>query len=167
MTVDLIIALILTMLPTASPVHDFHITIGRMSVENDQAVLQIRLYQDDLELGLQKHYADDSLRLQIDQKTDSLFQVYLNEKLVIKQGDELLTGVIATSGEDILYGYPVWWYSLTYSSSSVIETLDIDNRILMEMFEDQQNLIRITHYPSEKESLYYMVNGDSDITVKF
>ena len=147
--------------------HDFHVALGRMAVEGNQAVLQIRLFQDDLELGLQGYFDNDSLRMKVDAHTDSLFMKYVNEKLVIKHGEEVLSGVVATSGEDLLYGYPIWWFSLTYEASSVIEGLEIDNQVLMEVFEDQQNVLRITHYPTDEEKMYYMVNGDSEIKVEF
>ena len=165
--VHLVLSILLALMPEANPEHDFHVSIGRMAVENNQVLLQIRLFEDDLELGLQGFHSDDSLRLQVDSDTDSLFAAYLNDKLVITHGDEVLTGNVATSGEDVLYGYPVWWFSLMYEAPSAIEALHIDNRVLMEVFEDQQNVIRITHYPSENEKMYYMVDGNSDISVKF
>lgn len=127
----------------------------------------MRLFQDDLELGLQGYYEDEEIRLKVDTATDSLFAVYVNEKLVIKHGEEVLTGVVATSGEDLLYGYPVWWFSLTYEASASIDGLEIDNQVLMEVFDDQQNVLRITHYPADEEKMYYMVRGDSEIKVDF
>ena len=160
-------ALIVAFLLGLMPGHDFHVTLGRMAVEDNQALLQIRLFQDDLELGMQKHYENEGLRLAESQELDSLFTIYLNDKLVIKQGDEVLLGSVASSGEDDLYGYPVWWFSLTYEAEGPIEKMHIDNRVLMEIFEDQQNVLRITHFPSENEKMYYMVRGASDISVKF
>ena len=165
--VHFVLAIIIALLPATETKHDFHVSIGRMAVENNQAILQIRLFQDDLEMGLQAFHSDSTLSLNVDPETDSLFAAYLNDKLVIKQGSEVLIGTVATSGEDVLYGYPVWWFSLMYEASATIEALDIDNRVLMEVFEDQQNVIRITHYPSEKENMYYMVDGNSDISVDF
>ena len=147
--------------------HDIHVSIGRMAVEGNQAMLQIRLFQDDLELALQNFHSDNSLRLKVDPQTDSLFMHYLNEKLVIKYGNEALKGVVVASGEDMLNGYPVWWYSLMYQASSTIDSLAIDHQVLMEIFDDQQNVIRITHYPSDNERMYYMVGGDSEVEVEF
>lgn len=141
--------------------------LGRMAVEGNQVVLQMRMFQDDLELGLQGYYEDEEIRLKVDTATDSLFTAYVNEKLVIKHGGEVLSGVVATSGEDLLYGYPVWWFSLTYEASAPIEGLEIDNQVLMEVFEDQQNILRITYYPADEEKMYYMVRGDSEIEVGF
>jgi len=161
------ILLLLPFLLTAHPGHEFHVALGRMAVEGNQVVLQMRLFQDDLELGLQGYYEDEEIRLKVDTATDSLFAVYVNEKLVIKHGEEVLTGVVATSGEDLLYGYPVWWFSLTYEASASIDGLEIDNQVLMEVFDDQQNVLRITHYPADEEKMYYMVRGDSEIKVDF
>ena len=159
--------LLLPFLLTTHQGHEFHVALGRMAVEGNQVVLQMRLFQDDLELGLQGYYEDEEIRLKVDAATDSLFAVYVNEKLVIKHGEEVLTGVVATSGEDLLYGYPVWWFSLTYEASASIGGLEIDNQVLMEVFEDQQNVLRITHYPADEEKMYYMVRGDSEIKVDF
>ncbi len=153
--------------PRPAGKHDFHITTGRMAIEGNQAILQIRIFLDDLEKGLQAYHDDESIHMKVDPLTDSLFTVYLNEKLVLKNGNEILEGVVATSGEDVLYGFPVWWYTLNYKSASPINSLDIDHRVLMEMFKDQQNILRITHYPSEEEKMYYMVDGDSDISLTF
>ena len=161
------LTLIIAILLTVPQGHEFHVSLGRMAVEGNQAVLQIRLFQDDLELGLQTYYEDEAIRLKVDAHVDSLFMDYLNEKLIIKHGSEVLTGKVATSGEDVLYGYPVWWYSFTYQASDSIEGLDIDNQILMEIFEDQQNVMRITYYPADEEKMYYMVKGDSEISVDF
>lgn len=160
-------SLIVAVLLSFAQGHDFHVSLGRMAVEGNQAVLQIRLFQDDLELGLQTYYEDEAIRLKADPQMDSLFMQYLNEKLVIMHGDEVLEGVVATSGEDNLYGYPVWWYSFTYQASDSIKALDINNQILMEIFEDQQNVLRITHYPADEEKMYYLVRGDSEISVEF
>ena len=161
------ILLLLPFLLTSSNQHEFHVALGRMAVEGTEVVLQIRMFQDDLELGLQEYYEDEDIRLKVDAATDSLFTVYVNEKLVIKHGDEVLTGVVATGGEDQLYGYPIWWFALTYEASIPIEGLEIDNQVLMEVFDDQQNVLRITHYPADKEKVYYMVKGDSEIEVEF
>ena len=146
-----ITVLLIQVLTSLVTPHEFHVSLGRMAVEGDQAILQIRMFQDDLELGLQGYYDDEEIRMKVDAHSDSLFMRYVNEKLVIKHGDELLTGVVATSGEDQLYGYPIWWFSLTYQASATIEGLDIDNQVLMEVFEDQQNVLRITHYPAEEK----------------
>ena len=161
------ILLLLPFFLTTHQGHEFHVALGRMAVEGNQVVLQMRLFQDDLELGLQGYYEDEEIRLKVDAVTDSLFTLYVNEKFIIKHGEEVLTGVVATSGEDLLYGYPVWWFSLTYEASASIEGLEIDNQVLMEVFEDQQNVLRITHYPADEEKMYYMVRGDSEIKVEF
>lgn len=152
-------------LPTGG--HDFHITTGRMAIEGNQAILQIRMFVDDLEKGLQTYHNNASIRMRVDPQTDSLFAAYLNATLTLKNEDETLKAVVATSGEDVLYGFPVWWYTLNYTSSTPIKSLDIDHQVLMEIFRDQQNILRITHYPSEEEKMYYMVNGDSDISLTF
>lgn len=153
--------------PMQAETHDFHVTIGRLAVEGNQAILQIRLFTDDLELGLQQYHANDAFRLKANARTDSLFAAYINEKLILRQGSHRLQGVVATSGEEMLYGYPIWWFTVTYESPVLIEELQVDHQVLLDVFEDQQNVMRITHYPSQRESMYYMVRGDSEIRVEF
>ena len=159
--------IVLSTLMLGMSAHDFHVSMARMAVENEQAILQIRLFQDDLEMGLQQFHNIDSLKLAVDPQLDSLFTAYINTTLIITYGDEQLMGSVATSGEDVLYGYPVWWYTLTYKAPASIDALHIDNQVLMEVFEDQQNVLRVTHYPSEKEKMYYLVPGNSDLDVSF
>ena len=147
------------------PAHDFHVSMARMAIENNQAVIQIRLFKDDLEAGMQQYFQDPELTLQVDPRTDSLFAAYLNTKLRVIQGERQLKGAVASSGEDELFGFPVWWYTLSYSSSEPIAALRIDHQVLMEMFEDQQNVLRVTRFPSEEESMYYLVAGASEVTI--
>ena len=157
----------LWVLLTGAMAHDFHVSMARMAVEKNQIMLQIRLFEDDLELGLQQFYTDDALKLSPDSGIDTLFTRYANSKLVIQYEQQQLHGTVASSGEDELYGYPIWWFTLMYESSGEISALSIDYQVLMEIFEDQQNVLRITHYPSEDEKMYYMVPGKSEITVEF
>ena len=146
--------------------HDFHVSMARMAIEGDQAVMQIRLFKDDLEAGLQQHFSNENLKLEVDPQTDSLFAEYINAKLVITQGNHQVKGSVATSGEDELFGYPVWWYTLTYKAPARLDAIRIDHQVLMEMFDDQQNVLRITRFPSEEESMYYLVAGDSVVKLE-
>lgn len=147
--------------------HDFHVSIGRMAVEGNQAMLQIRLFKDDLELGMRAFFNDDELTLKVDPQTDSIFAAYLNSKFVMKHGGKQIKGVVATSGEDELYGYPVWWYTLTYQGPADLDVLAIDHQVLMEQFDDQQNVLRVTYFPDDVEKMYYLVNGASEVTLTF
>lgn len=147
--------------------HDFHVSIGRMAVEGNQAMLQIRLFKDDLELGMRAFFKNDDLLLKVDPKTDSLFTTYFNSRFVIKHGGEQIKGVVATSGEDELYGYPVWWYTLSYQGDKTLDVLEIDHQVLMEQFNDQQNVLRVTYFPADEEKMYYLVEGASAVTLTF
>jgi hypothetical protein len=153
--------------PAPSTRHDFHVSIGRMAVEGNKALLQIRLFKDDLELGIQSFFGDTTLTLNTDPRTDSLFAEYLNDKFNLSQNGHPVKGVVDERGEDTLYGFPVFWYTLSFEAPAEFDELEVDHHLLMEVFEDQQNVLRISHFPSEVEKMYYLVQGSSDVKLSF
>lgn len=149
------------------PLHEFHISYSQMVVEGNQAMIRIRLFTDDLEKGLQQHYKDESIKLQVNPRIDSLFTTYLNKTLVLKQNDEPVPGVLAQSGEDVLNGFPVWWYTMSYRAPAPLDNIQLVHTTLMEIFDDQQNILKVSYNLTEKVKTYYFVRGASEITLRF
>jgi hypothetical protein len=149
------------------PPHEFHVSYGRLAVEGKTAVLQIRLFKDDLEAGLRGRFGDPGLTMRADPVVDSLFTLYLNEHLVLTPAHAALRGTIVSSGEELMNGFPVWWYTVAYTSDEPIGDLHIRHDMLMEVFPDQKNVFKIKHFPSEEEWSLYFVAGDSDYALTF
>jgi hypothetical protein len=152
----------LSMASRPGPPHEFHVSYARLAVEGPMGMMQIRLFKDDLEAGLRHRFALPEFTMRADVEVDSLFGIYLNEKLVINAGGAPIRGVIVSSGEELQNGIPVWWYTISYEATEVFTVIHIQHDVLMEVFSDQKNVFRVKHFPSEKEWSLYFVPGDSD-----
>lgn len=148
------------------PAHEFHVSYARLAVEGKVGMMQIRLFKDDLESGLERRFGRPGLVMRADAEMDSLFALYLNETLVLSQDGTPMAGVITSSGEELQNGIPVWWYTVAYEAPRDLANLHIQHDLLMEVFNDQKNVFRVKHFPSEKEWSLYFVVGDSDYDLK-
>ena len=146
--------------------HDFHVSYSRLAVEGSMVVVRIRLFQDDLGEALGKREGHDVV-VDISPEQDSLFQAYFNETFVMTSGEEVLTGTLVGSGEEVVGKQPMWWYLLEFQASAPIKGLNISQRILSEVFEDQKNIVQIQHFPSEKTFSLYCVADSWEYDVSF
>jgi len=163
----LVLALGSAPVPTTEPVpHDFHVTYSRLAVEDNMVVIRIRLFRDDLNQALSAREERDVF-VDTSPASDSLFQVYFNEMFVLSAGDEVMSGRIVGSGEEVVGNEPMWWYLFEFSASETIKALQVSQRILSEVFEDQKNIVQIQHFPSEKVYSLYCVEDAWEYTVSF
>ncbi|MDA0682852.1 MAG: hypothetical protein O2797_07490 [Bacteroidetes bacterium] len=149
-----------------APRHDFHVTYSRMAVENDMAVVRIRLFKDDLSEALSKRLDRDVI-VDISPESDSLFQVYFNESVSLVVGEETLAGNLVGSGEEYVGKEPMWWYLLEFKADGPIEGFTISQKILSEMFPEQKNIVQVQHFPSEKTYSLYCVEDSWEYEVSF
>jgi hypothetical protein len=163
----LLIALTFVAAPASDVVpHDFHVTYSRMAVEDNVAVVRIRLFKDDLDVALSRREERD-IFVDTSPASDSLFQTYFNDTVTMKVGEEVLYGRIVGSGEEVVGKEPMWWYLLEFRASETIETLHISQRILSEVFEDQKNIVQVQHFPNEKVYSLYCVEDAWEYTIDF
>jgi hypothetical protein len=146
--------------------HDFHVTYSRLAVEDNMAVVRIRLFKDDLNQALSSRERRDVF-VDTSPASDSLFQTYFNEQFVMSSNDEIMPGRIVGSGEEVVGNEPMWWYLFEFNASQIIDELDISQRILSEEFEDQKNIVQVQHFPSEKVYSLYCVEDAWEYTVSF
>ncbi|MCS7014146.1 MAG: hypothetical protein RMI34_12760 [Chloroherpetonaceae bacterium] len=154
MTRGILASLVLLCLSTIA-VHNFHVSYGKMAIEDNIAVLNLRFFKDDLELALQKFHRLESFSLSATPTCDSLFLAYLNSRFELRQPHNRLLPQLVTSGID----KDMWWYQLQFSSSTPIEQLSIKNTLLFEVFDDQKNILQVMHFPSEKLQSFYFIHG--------
>lgn len=148
----------LTLLPgtvAGEIVHKFHVSYARMGVEENIAVCQIRFFRDDLYETLVKHYDMTDFELNADPDTDRLFIDYFNKKFRLEVNGSTLSGTIVGSGEDIEGKEEVWWYTIQFTAEEFLTAFRITNTLLTEQFDDQKNILKIQHFPSEKTLSYY------------
>lgn len=147
-----------------APSHKFYMTYGRMAVENNQAMYQVKFFTHDLEAALQARFQQPELRLAPTPHIDSLFTTYLNERVTLMLADStVVPAALASSGEE----GDMWWYLVQYEAPSPLEAFTLQNTLLLEVFEEQKNLVKVRHFPSEANRSLYFVAGAERYAISF
>ncbi len=149
------------------PPHDFHVTYGRLAVEDATAMLRIRFFFDDLEGALRAHHKRRGFRLSADPESDSLFLAYFHDKFALIGDGAPLRGEIVTSGEEAEGKERVWWYVLRFEAPAPLRKLTVRDALLFEVFSDQKNILRTLHLPDEAQETFYFVEGAAEAELTF
>ncbi len=147
--------------------HDFHVSYGRMAVENNLVVLNIRFFKDDLQEGMQAYTGDTGFFLDISPQTDSLFTAYFNSHFTLLVSNKVLPASIIGSGEDFESKQDIWWYTLQFVADEKIEAFQLKNVLLVEQFDDQKNIVKVQHFPSEKTYSYSFDEDEQTYEIRF
>jgi len=126
-----------------------------MVLEGDVALLNVRIFTDDLENALGHHHGVPGLRMRPDPVLDSLFVAYFNEMFTLTLGDSVVPGVIVDSGESD----DMWWYLMLFQGWEPINQISFRTDLLYDIFDDQRNIMRILHTATEEYQVYYSVAG--------
>jgi len=121
--------------------HKFYVSITEVNynTENKSLEISIKLFTDDLEAALEegttkKLWIGDEREAP---ETDSLLATYLNKKFNIHVNDE--AQIAAFLGKEL--EADVTWCYLEIMNVSDIKNITVNNRIFMELFDDQKNLV--------------------------
>ena len=148
-------------------VHPLHLSTTQLAVDTTTVWLRIRMFKDDLELALGVRAGLDSLSLEPSAGHDSLFAEYFNEGFGLRLNGTEVAGAIESSGEDVESGVgdlKMWWYQVRFDSTQPIRGIEIRNEILYEHFEDQRNIVRVLHVPTETRKTLYFAAPDGGWT---
>jgi len=138
----------------------------RMVVEGDYVLLRIRMFKDDLELALEPYRAQTGRTLSADDAAVEAFTDYLTATLQIgTPGSAHLAPTVLGYGEEP--ADDIWWYEVQYRAEAPIEALSISSRLFFELFDDQRNIVRLRHFPSETSHIFYFVVGDEAHSITF
>ena len=135
--------------------HPMHVSYGRMVLEGDVALLNVRIFTDDLENALGKFHGVTGLRLRPDPVIDSLFTSYFNAQFTLTIADSVVPGVIVESGESD----DMWWYIVLFQGWEPINEIGFRTELLYDIFDDQRNIMRILHTATDTYQMYYSVAG--------
>jgi hypothetical protein len=146
--------------------HPFHVSVCDMVYDSRQQNLEIsvRIFLDDLEKGLQGYTQNPSFFLQEGIDTAYLNQSlegYINQKLII----------LNLKGDTLSYKYwgfeedlDVMWCYFEVFDLSAFEGLEIRNEILLEVYDDQENLVHLRNDGDVKSARMYEKNTVSRIS---
>jgi len=120
--------------------HKFYVSISEVNHNKETAALEIsmKIFTDDLEAALE---ADTSEKLWIGDPereviaTDSLLAIYFDKKLTLNINGKERKAVFL--GKEL--EADVTWCYLEIQDVPAVKSVSIDNRILMELFDDQES----------------------------
>jgi len=137
---------------SATPAHKFYVSITKIEYVKEKNSLQIitKIFTDDIEDALQQRY-DTSISLDTKKETEAVdedLKKYLLQKMIIKvNGKTVRLDYIGKEYDtDMLVAY------IEVKDVKELNTLEIENKILMEMFSEQQNIIHLKT-PKSRRSL--------------
>ena len=144
-------------------VHDFHVSYTRMAIEPMVISAQIRLFSDDVTRALIERSKRAALTLD-SPDGEAAFKAYLGDMFqVTANGRRLVPVVVSGAPEKDMFAYIVTW-----ASATPITSLSLHNAALFELFDDQQNIVKVKHMASGKEStLFYAGGSRADQVVRF
>jgi hypothetical protein len=138
-----------------------------MAVEGNVAACEIRFFKHDLEDAVAAYAGLSGYQLGAGPKEDSLFIAYLDSKLTVRLNDAPTRAVLVGSGEETIRDEVMWWYMVNYDAPEAITHVDIQNRLLFELFDDQRNMMKVQHFPSQMQSTFYFVPDSDRRTLDF
>ncbi len=160
--------LLLTLLPftpNKSEAHKYYVSVTKIDYVKSQESLQIisQIFIDDFENLIRQRY-DDSITLGIEDESsmvDHYIDRYLKAKLLINiNGDAAKLDFIGKEyKDDIVYCY------IEVTNISEINTITITNKILFDVFEDQQNIVRTSI--NGKDKSFILTSADNKGVLNF
>ncbi len=138
-----------------APVHPMHVSYGRMVLEGNVALLNVRIFTDDLENALSRFHDVHGVRMRPDPVIDSLFTSYFNANFTLTIADSVVPGQIVDSGESD----DMWWYLVLFEGWQPINEVSFRTELLYDIFDDQRNIMRILHTETDEYQMYYSVAG--------
>ena len=138
--------------------HKFHVSTSVIEYKKEEKTLQItsQIFIDDLELVLKKD--DPSLRLAPDNRKeliDSLVNQYFEEKIKMQSNSKplKLNYLGREYKNDIAVNY------IEIDLQDTLEKIEIENKLLLEFFDDQKNIIHFKHKQTRKSFLLHKNNS--------
>ncbi len=126
----------------SSHFHPFHVSLADVEYDEDQKSLQIscRIFQDDLELALNKIHNVDNY---FDRRDNELIKRDLNDLL----SEQFQFKINGTSRQYEFLGYEfeegVVWCYMEITKVRNLKKLEVEYTVLFETFDDQFNLLNL------------------------
>lgn len=119
--------------------HDIHVSVTDIEISEDGKIeVVVKVFLDDLmkSLGLElgAELPDDYT------SSDEMITKFLGENLIVHVNGKPISFAL----EDTTPSSPAVWIRMTSTIEEEIETVVIDNKILIELFDDQANMLNVS-----------------------
>lgn len=158
----LLVFLIILPLMSFTIAHKYYVSVTEVEYVKEQESMQIvtRIFIDDFEKMLRERY-DESITLDIgkdETQIDAYIQKYLSSKLQITIDNTLQQFEFLGKEyeDDILFCY------LEITDVTEVNTFEIVNQVLFDVFDDQQNLVK-TKINSKRKSFMLIPQNDKGV----
>ena len=128
--------------------------------------MRLRLFTDDLEAALGR-MAGREVRMAPEPAVDSLFLAYLAERFQVAVEGRTLEAALLARGQDELDREPVWWYTIQFQAPAALEAFRLKNTLLLELFPDQRNIVKVVRFPDQKQRTISFAAGEETADVRF
>ncbi len=142
----IVFLLLMTSVPLTSSftaVHKFYVSVTQVEYNNEKNSLQVitSIFIDDIEDLIHERY-DASVILGVDKEdphVNKYLETYLRKKLtfVVNQKEVSFTYLGKEYEDDLIICY------LEIENITSLETIKITNQVLMDLFEEQQNIVHV------------------------
>ena len=145
--------------------HKYYISLTQVNYIQEEKSLQIttRIFIDDLEFAIQKETNQNlELNTSIESKnSDDIITNYISERFKIKINDTFYTFKYLGKEyeEDLIYCY------LEVQNIDEINSIKISNTVLFEVFNEQQNIVKLNINNSNKT--FYFTKKNNKGLLKF
>jgi hypothetical protein len=135
----------------AGPAHPLYLTFGKLELEGPTAVLDIRIFWDDLMLDMRRLSGDPTLQVRGPDTSIDAVVSYINDHLVFGFDGRVVRGVLEEWGVDGEANR----YRLRYPLSSDPSELEVRNGILLGLYEDQKNILHVLRRGGRERAFYF------------
>ncbi len=140
------------------PRHDFHVSTTDIEYMADREQVQIvmHLFIDDLELALQRAGAPKLLIGTPNElpQTGQHLSNYLEKNFRLYwNGDYLPTGMLGYEMSDDMQAL---WVYLQANTAMDMKSIEVQNSVLTEIYEDQKNIVKVTSAQAKKRATFLL-----------
>lgn len=139
--------------------HPFHISVLDMEYDEDSRAIEIscRIFLDDLEETLRKYTGESQLDIMADDSKPFVhksLQAYFLEKVKITINGK--SAEMIYLGEE-MEGDVMWCY-IEVPGVKKLESIEVENHLLIDSFDDQMNLVHVKAFGATKSLKLYQFN---------
>lgn len=140
-----------------SLVHPFHVSVSDIKYKEDKKAIQIstRMFLDDLELALQAYSGNETLDITKESDKEFVKQTlksYVLERMELwdEKGKAYELNYIGSEIEE-----DVMWCYIEIEKVRKLKSVKVSNRLLQEVWEDQENLVHFRAFDEVKSARLY------------